>query len=698
LTVLCIRSIPLGELPPPPPRFCFGRDELIEKAVGLAESLNPIALIGMGGIGKTYIALTVLHSERIKHRFGDNRRFIRCDQFSVSPANFLSRLSKVIGAGVENPEDLTPLRSFLSSQEMFIILDNAESILDPQGADGQEMYRVVEELSQLDTVCLCITSRITTVPPDCKCLNVPTLSMDAAHSTFYRIYDNDEQSDRIDEILTQLDFHPLSVTLLATVAHQNQWDNNGLVKEWERRQTDVLQTDHSKSLAVTIELSLASPMFQRLGPDARGLLGVVAFFPQGIDENSLDWLFPTIPDRKTIFDKFCVLSLTYRNNGFITMLAPLRDNLRPKDTKASPLLCATKDLYITRLSVTVGPDRPGFEDTRWITSEDVNVEHLLNVFTSAEPDSDETWDACNGFMGHLYWHKRRHTVLGQKIEQLPDDHRWKPRGLLELSRLFDLFGNHMEQKRLLIHALELWRERGDNYWVARTLDLLAWANRMLVLYKEGIEQAREALAIFEWLGDMEGQVECLIDLAQLLLGDRQLDAAEEAITRSVNLMEEVPEFLLCQSSRILGDIFRAKGEREKAIHQYDIAIEIGSRFNWHHQLFWTRYSLGRLFCSEDKFDDAHAHIEQAKQLAVNDEYYLGCAMEAEAWIWHRQGRLEEAVSEALCAIKIYGKLGATRDLEECTAFLQDVELSMKKRKIGPPLVKLILTVRFCKRV
>ena len=457
-----------------------------------------MALIGAGGIGKTSVVLTVLHHHRIKQRFDENRRFIRCDQFPPTLTHLLARLSKVTGAGVENPEDLASLYPFLSSREMLIILDNAETILDPRGVDAEKIYGLVEELSRLQTICLCITSRISVVPPECEILDVSTLSVGAARDTFYCIYKRREQSDLIGNILGQLDFHPLSIMLLATVAQQSRWDPDRLGREWGKRRTSMLRTEHNNSLAAAIELSLTSPLFQALGPDARGLLEVVAFFPQGVDEDNLDWLFPSIPNRADIFDKFCILSLTHRSGGFTTMLAPLRNYLSPKDPGSSALLCTTKEHYFSRMSVDLNPVNSDFRGSEWITSEDVNVEHLLDVFTVVDADSDSVWEACAKFMEHLYWHKGRLVILQPRIEGLLDGHPYKSRCLFYLSRLFGSVGNWAENRRLLIHVLKLQREgQESDDEVAITLMELSDANRFMGLRKEGIEVVKEALEISE---------------------------------------------------------------------------------------------------------------------------------------------------------------------------------------------------------
>ena len=647
---------------------------MIEQIIGLAENLQPIALIGAGGIGKTSIALTVLHDGRIRERFGDHRRFIRCDQFPASRPHFLARLSEVIGAGVENPKDLTPLQPFLSSQEMFIILDNAESILDPQGPNAREIYPIVDQLSQIRTLSLCITSRITTVPPHCKRPEIPTLSMEAACDIFHSIYGDRGRSTVISDLVDRLDFHALSIKLSATTASHNAWDCDRLMKEWNTHRSRVLRTDYSESLAATIELSLASPTFQNLGSDARELLGVVAFFPQGVDEKNLDWLFPTIPDRMNVFDKFCTLSLTYRNGNFITALEPIRDYLYPPDPGSSPLLCVTRDRYFTRLSDNISPDTPGFGEARWIASEDVNLEHLLDVFMSADTNSGDVWGGCCRFMEHLYYYKPRPTVFGPKIEGLPDDHPSKPKCLSRLSRLFQIVGNPQEQKRLLTHTLKLLREQGDGLEVAETLHYLSNANRLLQLYEEGIQQAKEASEISERLGYIRGQALCLTDLARLLYEDDQLDAAEQAASHLVDLASETgQESVVCDARQILGDIYHVMGKKKKAIQNLEIALRIASPFGWHNQLFWAHQSLAWVFLDEGKLDSATAHIKQAKSHTDNNAYTLGRAMELQGLVWHKQRRFQTAKSEASGALNIYKKFGVMGDVERCRGLLQEIE-------------------------
>ena len=647
---------------------------MVERIVDLTQRFTSIALTGTGGIGKTSIVLTVLNDHRIKQRFGDNRSFIRCDRLTASHTHFLRKLSEVTGAGVENPEDPAPLRRYLSSKEMIVVLDNAESILGLPETSAQEIHAIVDELSQFSNICLVITSRISNaLPTHCEIIEIPTLSMEAGHDTFYRIYRLDERSDQISEILKELDFHPLSITLLAVVAQQNRWNTKRLATEWGKQRTGVLRTRNLGSLAATIELSLASPMFQELGPDGREVLGLVAFFPQGVNEDDVDREFPAISDGPSMFDTFCNLSLTYRGNGFITMLAPLRDYLRPKDPMASPLLLTAKEHYFGRLSVVLDPAEPGFNESRWITSEDVNVEHLLDVFTSIDTDSEEVWGACIHFMGHLCWHKPRLVALGPKVEALLDSHPSKPRCLLLLSRLFAGVGNRRGQKRVLVQSVGLWRGRGNDYWLANALINLADANQQMGLSKEGIQQAREAIDIYGRLGAIESQANGLIVLVLLLCADGQLDAAEEAAIRAIDLSQNHDRFQLCQCHKILGQIQQSRGDTENAIHHFEVSIRIASALNLHDDLSSIHLALANLYLGQDKFNFARAHVEHAKSHAENDMLLLGSAFLVGAHVLFNQKRFEEGKLEALRALAIFEKLGATGLMETTTELLREIE-------------------------
>jgi hypothetical protein len=115
----------------------------------------------------------------------------------------------------------------------------------------------------------------------------------------------------------------------------------------------------------------------------------------------------------------------------------------------------------------------------------VNVEHLLDVFTSIDKNSDNIWDTCVlKFMEHLYWHKERLVVLGPKIEGLPDDHL-QATMLVQLSQLFELVGNYLESKQLLTHAMKLWRAQGNDSQVAESLKFLSDAENLATWPPQG---------------------------------------------------------------------------------------------------------------------------------------------------------------------------------------------------------------------
>ena len=157
--------------------------------------------------------------------------------------------------------------------------------------------------------------------------------------------------------------------------------------------------------------------------------------------------------------------------------------------------------------------------------------------------------------------------------------------------------------------------------------------------------------------------------------DEQLDAAEEAASRAIHLLPKGEQSWICDAHRVLGYIYQSKGETEKAIHHFELALGFASSLNWADRLFWVYYELAELFSDQARFDDAHAHIERAKSHAVDGAYNLGLAMELKARFWYRQHMFEEAKLEALRAVGSYEKVGATKELTRCRELLEEIDES-----------------------
>ena len=201
---------------------------------------------------------------------------------------------------------------------------------------------------------------------------------------------------------------------------------------------------------------------------------------------------------------------------------------------------------------------------------------------------------------------------------------------------------------------------------------LADANRLLGHPEEGIHQVEEALEIHEGLGNTLERTRTLITLAWLLFWDGQSDKAEKTTARAIDLLKGGNEPSLCQSHRLLGNIYHSKANSQEAIRHYETALVIASQSNLYDQKFWVHHCIARVFCDQDQLDDAQTHITQAKQCIVNNKYLHGRAAEVQAQIWYQQGRIEDARSEALRATEVLSELGAVGDMERCRDFLRRI--------------------------
>ena len=164
-------------------------------------------------------------------------------------------------------------------------------ILDPLAPEAEEISATIEELGSYPYVCLVTTSRMNPEIPGFHRIEVPIPSEDDARDALYGLC-NLGRSSVVDNLIAKLDFHPLSIYLLARSVRENEWDEPTLLRALDDDQTSALKKNYCEGLNDAIELSFHCPTIQNLGTTARSALEAIAAFPQGVEECRLGMSSP----------------------------------------------------------------------------------------------------------------------------------------------------------------------------------------------------------------------------------------------------------------------------------------------------------------------------------------------------------------------------------------------------------------------
>ncbi|KAJ7728904.1 hypothetical protein B0H16DRAFT_1776512 [Mycena metata] len=430
---------------PAEPKIFHGRDSELADIIKLFRQGTPrIAILGAGGMGKTSLAMTVIHHEEVTTKYHGNQFFVTCDTASSKPG-----LAGLVGAhlGLKPGKDLTwaILQHFSNSPPSLLILDNLETVWEPTKS-RHEIEEFLSLLTDINSLALMhqITMRGAERPSKVQWTRpflrpLLPLAQDAARKMFLDITDDKHLLEDVDQILSLTDNMPLSISLLAHLVDVEGCPE--ILSRWEIGTTSVISEGHDRksNLELSISLSLSSPRITSV-PHAQDLLALLSMLPDGLSNVELKQTNFPITDVLGCKAALLRTALAYTDGQKrLKVLVPIREYMGklfpPTDQMTQPLLKHFGELLE---SIVAFGQRSGVLPIDRITSNYTNIQNILqNGLRREYPNIvDVAYCACNfnDFSQHT---ARGVTFLLKDISNALSssvDHRLKTYIIIELIR------------------------------------------------------------------------------------------------------------------------------------------------------------------------------------------------------------------------------------------------------------------------
>ena len=691
-----------------------------------------VAILGLGGYGKTTLARAVLAIKQIQDHFGGARYFVPCESVTSSGA-LLTELGKTLGVLEGGTDALwSRIHATLTSKDCIICFDNFESPWDQNVETKQSVEEILSRVTALPCVTVLITMRGAERPAQTQWTQpflkpLESLSHDAAKEIWQAIAGNYDHFS--EKLIKAVDYVPLAIDLLS---HLSQVTPSELLwEEWNSKQIKAIQTGQENRLSnleYSIQLSVDSGRM-KANPPAKNLLGVLSMLPDGLHTKQLSkWkrmfvdiditlclqtllqcsLIKLIKERyqpHPIVRHFClhqsmVLPMHKKilENFYLTLAFSDFD-------KASPQTYEEMMLEVNNTKATVLQLlKSNYQEESWLiegsinfTSFCISLGDLSETLTSQGVEfvqrnsgSFDLLIRCFQVWGKLYFYSNNLEKAQEKLQEAEK---------LCLSSGNQLYGYILEDLGDIYHQLDEFNNAVACYEKALKLnqdnnDVLHEGNSYLGLGYLSLRQGKidEALMLYQSAIKCHEEVNSPLrlgsdydGLGQVYMQQNRSIEAESAFQNALKFHRTANSFLAQGHDYVnLGKLYLKLDKLDDAKDACEKALELYKSCNNTLGLGDVYQSFGDIYASQGKMDEAESSFKKALEFCTTAKYAYGqgLALSQLGYIYMTIGQLYDAKSMFEQAMSFHKKAQNSTWEKQTADYLSYVMAQMKK---GPSM-------------
>ncbi|MGB6838193.1 MAG: tetratricopeptide repeat protein [Dehalococcoidia bacterium] len=585
---------------PHPPFEYVARPEKEDEVAQLLLGDKPVCITGGPGIGKSCLAMAVVHKQHVKSRFSDGIWWLD------AAAMNLAAMCEAVGSALEKPEiaraksddeKLGALRTAIAGKNILVVLDNCEN---PAASHRfAEAHRATLVTSQHRPT----GPEPVTLEPltDEQCLQV-------LQRTAGRALEPDEEPVVL-EIVTVLEGLPFAVALAGSQLQDAAAQQ--VLQDLKRLPWPVLTDKGRKDRAMKRSLDAA---YKRLSADQRRLFAALGVF--GGPTFDLAAVRAVEPSADAVhMDGLVRRSLVRRDDGRYALHPLVRRYARDRLGRRREPYQKMADHYLA-LAGALGDDP--------------------STFDRLEPDVGNALAAMDWCLGARQWQSaarfaigvgdylRSRGLWGERRERFSQARRAARRSRnawLQSACCHNLAtaaqdqGDYQQARHLYEESLAIAEGEADRWGIGAAKHQLGRLARQQRNYDEARLLLGESVAIFDALGDRQHTAGSKHELA--ILAQSRSDHAEAGrlYQESLAIKEGLGDRPgIAKSKHQLGMLAQIAGDYKEARRLYEESLAIAEELGDRPGIASTKHQLGRL--AEEEGDRAAARELYQEALAM----------------------------------------------------------------------------------